>query len=81
MACRCPSSPVGLELSVGDSPRPSSTFPIRPGRCDPHAIAEDKVGTLFPIAVTVGGRTGTFRLPSTDEFRAQVYTFVQAYCA
>ena len=70
-----------VSSSPRPSPRPSSTFPIRPGRCDPHAIAEDKVGTLFPISVTVGGRTGTFRLPSTDEFRAQVYTFVQAYCA
>ena len=72
--------PVALELT-GDSGATELSFPIVPDRCDSHAIAEDKVGTLFAIAVTVGDRSGTFRLPSTDEFRAQVYAFVQAYCA
>ena len=75
-----PELPIGMELSAA-TPATELSFPVRPGRCDPHAIAEDKVGTLFPVAVTVGERNGTFRLPSTDEFRAQVYAFVQAYCA
>ena len=75
-----PELPIGLEVSSATAPTELS-FPVRPGRCDPHAIAEDKVGTLFPIEVTVGGRSGSFRLPSADEFRTEVYSFVQAYCA
>jgi hypothetical protein len=75
-----PELPIGMDLSSATSPTELS-FPVVPGRCDPHAIAEDKVGTLFPIEVTVGGRNGSFRLPSSDVFRSQVYSFVQAYCA
>jgi hypothetical protein len=72
-------APIGLAVSSATEPTELS-FPVRPGRCDPHAIAEDKEGTLFPLAVTLGDRRGAFRLPSTDEFRAQVYAFVRAYC-
>jgi hypothetical protein len=72
-------APIGLDVSSATEPTELS-FPVRPGRCDPHAIAEDKEGTLFPLAVTLGDRRGAFRLPSTDEFRAQVYAFVRAYC-
>lgn len=72
--------PLGLELTGTDAPQ-ELRFTIAPGRCDTHAIAEDKVGTLLPIDVTAGSRSGTMRLPSSDEFRAQVYAFVQHYCA
>jgi len=71
---------VDLELAGSDAPQ-ELRFTIAPDRCDPHAIAEDKVGTLLPIEVTVGSRSGLIRLPSSDEFRAQVYAFVQSYCA
>jgi hypothetical protein len=73
-------TPIGLTVSAATPPT-ELTVPVQPGRCDPHAIAEDKEGTLFPIEITIGDRSGAFRLPATDEFRRQVYAFVQAYCA
>lgn len=54
---------------------------IRPARCDPHAIAEDKVGTLLPLHVSVGGRTGLLKIPAGTTLRAQIYDFVAAACA
>ena len=74
------SLPLDQTLS-GDDPPSELSFAIAPaGRCDPHAVAEDKVGTLFPIEVTVDGVSGRIRLPSSQEFRGQVYAFVESYC-
>jgi hypothetical protein len=69
-------------LMLSGSAQPSElSFAITPaGRCDPHAVAEDKVGTLFPIEVTVDGVSGRIRLPASQAFRGQVYAFVESYC-
>jgi hypothetical protein len=72
--------PIGRTVAAGDPPSELS-FPAAPARCDPHAIAEDKVGTLFPIEVEIGSRHGVTRLGNTDEFRAQVYAFVTESCS
>ena len=39
---------------------------IRPARCDPHAVAEDKVGTLLPLRVSVAGREGVLKIDAGD---------------
>lgn len=54
---------------------------IRPARCDPHAIAEDKVGTLLPLHVSVGGREGLLKVAAGSALRARIYDFVTAACA
>ena len=54
---------------------------IRPARCDPHAIAEDKVGTLLPLHVSVGGRQGLLKIAAGAALRARIYDFVTAACA
>ena len=54
---------------------------IRPARCDPHAIAEDKVGTLLPLHVSAGGGQGLLKIAAGTELRAQIYDFVTAACA
>lgn len=54
---------------------------IRPARCDPHAIAEDKVGTLLPLHVSAGGRQGLLKIAAGIALRAQIYDFVTAACA
>ena len=74
-----PELPVEQDLLALDGPT-ELDFPIAPARCDTHAIAEDKVGTLIPIVVTVGARSDTIRLPSTPEFKGEVYAFVQSFC-
>lgn len=54
-----------------------------PARCDPHAVAEDKVGTRFAATVTVLGDdpvTGEVVLVATDEQRGDLYDYVRARC-
>ena len=63
--------PGGVAVRAGGDVR-EIRLGIRPARCDPHAVAEDKVGTLLPLRVTVGraGRTPEGRrraaAPRTD---------------
>ncbi|MGX5681375.1 hypothetical protein [Schumannella luteola] len=54
---------------------------VVPSRCDPHAIAEDKQGTLFPFDVdTSEGRAGRIVVPVSDEVRSSLYEFFADYC-
>ncbi|MFK0007632.1 hypothetical protein ACIQTZ_11310 [Paenarthrobacter sp. NPDC090520] len=53
---------------------------IRPARCDPHAVAEDKVGTLLPLRVTVGDRKGLLKVAASTELRGRIYDFVSTAC-
>ncbi len=56
------------------------TLGIRPARCDPHAIAEDKIGTVLVIGVTVNGVDGFYRYPVDDPTRNALYDFVRSAC-
>lgn len=53
---------------------------IRPARCDPHAIADDKVGTLLPLRVSAGGRDGVLKIDAGAQLRGRIYEFVTAAC-
>lgn len=53
---------------------------IRPARCDPHAIAEDKVGTLLPVRVSAGGRDGVLKVDAGALLRGRIYEFVSTAC-
>jgi hypothetical protein len=55
---------------------------VAPTRCDPHALAEDKVGTLFPMHVgaPVLSRHAAFYLPLSDETRADLRGFFGPHC-
>ncbi|MCT9625347.1 hypothetical protein HWD94_09455 [Pseudarthrobacter equi] len=53
---------------------------VRPARCDPHAVAEDKVGTLLPLTVTAGARQGVLKVAAGGLLRAQLYDFVTLAC-
>lgn len=48
-------APLGTVVAVGD-PSSSIDVAVVPQRCDAHAIAEDKVGTLFDLVARVDGR-------------------------
>jgi hypothetical protein len=55
--------------------------PIVPNRCDPHALAEDKIGTRMPLNVTLsGGTEGRYVLAASDGLRGQMYAFFSAFC-
>ncbi|MFU8946410.1 hypothetical protein ACLRGF_06705 [Mycetocola zhadangensis] len=54
---------------------------IRPARCDPHAITEDKIGTILVLSVDVDGRSGEYRYAVDDTTRNALYSFVTSVCA
>ncbi len=76
-------TPLTLDLVI-DAETTPFVLPVRivPARCDPHAIAEDKQGTLIPFDVaTSEGAAGQVRIAVSDEVRAQIYAFVTDFCA
>lgn len=73
--------PVHRTVSAATGPQ-TVTLPLRPARCDPHAIAEDKLGTVLPLTLLVnGGKSGVVSLPADPDLRVQLQRFVQAACA
>lgn len=71
--------PAGVQVRAGGPPEELS-LSIRPARCDPHAVAEDKVGTLLPFHITVAGRTGILKINAGDVLRGRIHDFVTAAC-
>ncbi|HEX9229706.1 MAG TPA: hypothetical protein VF885_24175 [Arthrobacter sp.] len=53
---------------------------IRPARCDPHAVADDKVGTLLPLRVSAGGRDGVVKIDAGAMLRGRIHDFVSTAC-
>ena len=75
-----PSASLPLTLTGSDEPVVLS-LDIRPARCDAHAIAEDKRGTIFPLDVVVGDSSGEIAVAASDAVREDLYSFVRAACA
>lgn len=71
--------PRGLAVETGGSPA-ELRLQVRPARCDPHAVAEDKVGTLLPVRVSVGARQGVLKVDAGTLLRGRLYDFVTAAC-
>lgn len=72
--------PRNLEVKQGQAPL-GVPLGIRPARCDPHAVAEDKVGTLIPLHIKVGDHQGLLKIAASTELRSSIYDFVTAACA
>lgn len=53
-----------------------------PSRCDPHAIAEDKRGTIMLLEVRLhGGEEGLVFIPADDSTKADLFAYIADYCA
>jgi hypothetical protein len=74
-----PPWPHSLTLRTGGAPA-EVRLGIRPARCDPHAVAEDKVGTLLPLRVRVAGREGVLKIDAGSRLRGRIYDFVTKAC-
>ncbi|WP_432244654.1 hypothetical protein ACRB8A_10475 [Arthrobacter sp. G.S.26] len=72
--------PVDTVVRAGAAPFVMN-LRLRPARCDAHAVAEDKVGTLLPVRVAVGMRSGQLKLVAGATLRGQLYDFVTKACA
>lgn len=71
-----------VEFTVTAESAPAS-IPLRivPARCDPHAIAEDKVGTVLVLSVTLSdGTEGDYRLTPPEDVRRSLLDFVREHC-
>ena len=56
-------------------------LPIVPTRCDPHAVLEDKQGTLIPLSIERDdGVTGRLVVAASAEIRAQILDYVASSC-
>ena len=75
------SAPWPRSVSVyAGGPSQQFRLGIRPARCDPHAIADDKVGTLLPLRVSAGGRDGVLKVDAGAPLRGRIYEFITTAC-
>ncbi|WP_136707914.1 hypothetical protein [Agromyces sp. H66] len=71
---------LGLDVATGDAPFTIS-LPVRPARCDAHAIADDKRGTILPFELaTDDGRAGRLDVPAADGLKAELYAYYGERC-
>lgn len=76
-------SPTDVDVPLGPGePTTEQVMSVVPARCDPHALAEDKVGTLFGVAVRAPGLAdnASFFLPLTKEQRSAFFAFFRTHC-
>lgn len=55
-------------------------IPIVPSRCDPHAVQEDKRGTIFDVRLTLAGEPGEIELFVGETLRGDILTWVSNWC-
>jgi hypothetical protein len=74
-----PELALGVELSA-DGP-PEIRVPFLPNRCDAHALAEDKVGTIIPFLVDAGTpEPAPWMLILPDDLKGALYDYYSDYC-
>jgi hypothetical protein len=70
---------VRAEVEGSGSPQ-RVRVPLVPLRCDPHAVMEDKRGTIFDVTVSVGGVVGVVEVAAPAEVKGEVLRWVAAWC-
>ncbi|MGX5695930.1 hypothetical protein ACWKWP_07005 [Agromyces soli] len=70
---------VNREIAGGEAPFVIE-LPVRPARCDAHAIADDKRGTIFRLEIRDGDREGLVELVSSPELKAALYAYYGERC-
>lgn len=72
-------APLDTTVRAGDAPV-TLHVAVTPRRCDPHAIAEDKVGTLFDLVARVDGRDVVLSLPRPQTVADTLLAFTADAC-
>jgi hypothetical protein len=70
---------VGAEVVGSRSPE-QVRVPIVPLRCDPHAVMEDKRGTIFDVTVADDGVSGVVELAAPAEIKGEILRWVADWC-
>jgi hypothetical protein len=73
------SLPLNLRVDGRDEPA-TLTIPLVPARCDAHAVAEDKRGTLLPLRVQVGDSSGIRYFALSDDRKGELYAYLGQAC-
>ena len=68
------------DASAGHSGAVGIPVLLTPARCDPHALAEDKQGTLFVVSVVLDGMPGTVTIVADEATRAALYDAYTRAC-
>ncbi|WP_374975973.1 hypothetical protein ACEYYH_19645 [Microbacterium trichothecenolyticum] len=71
---------LDLHVTADDADPVVVQLPLTPTRCDPHAVQEDKRGTIFPLRIEVDGEPGEVELFVGEEMRGKILTWVGAWC-
>ncbi|KQR08437.1 hypothetical protein ASF78_19390 [Cellulomonas sp. Leaf334] len=70
--------PVALDTEDGAG---AVSLPAVAGRCDLHAVADDKRGTFFGVHARVDGvAQPVFYLPSSEALRSALFSFIRTAC-
>ena len=72
--------PLGIDIGAAAPATRTIPLPLVPARCDPHAVQEDKRGTVFAVDVTVDGEPGQFLLAASPDLRGRLLTWVTQWC-
>ena len=74
------SFPIDLPVTPADTAPVAVHLPLVPLRCDPHAVQEDKRGTVFSLEVEFRGETGLIRVAADEDMRARILDWVADWC-
>lgn len=72
--------PLGIEVSGAAADAAVVEVPLLPFRCDPHAVQEDKRGTIFDVRVELDGEPGEVELFVGEELRGRILSWVASWC-
>lgn len=74
-------TPLELQRTIdGADAATDVTVPIVPLRCDPHAVMEDKRGTVFNVQVRVDGTEGAVEVAAPEQMRGEILRWVADWC-
>ncbi|MCP2635737.1 hypothetical protein K0817_004050 [Microbacterium sp. HD4P20] len=72
--------PLDLVVAPGEQTPTVVELPLVPSRCDPHAVQEDKRGTIFSVPVVVDGEPGEIELFVGEDMRGRILSWVAEWC-
>lgn len=70
--------PLALQVTGTDAAT-QVAVPLLPLRCDAHAVMEDKRGTVFNVAVDLGG-AGVVEVAASEAMRGEILRWVSDWC-
>jgi hypothetical protein len=72
--------PLDVVVTAADTAPVVVELPLVPFRCDPHAVQEDKRGTIFDVRVELDGEPGEVELFVGEELRGRILSWVASWC-